>query len=87
MSDLINYYEAATQQASASDLPSNGPIPRLHPGAALTFSHFFTEKFLAFLLANQWAYLAQSGVLALITRKKQKLTWSRHAKFVILKKC
>lgn len=39
MSDLINYYEAATQQASASDLPSNGPIPRLHSGAALTFSH------------------------------------------------
>lgn len=35
MSDLINYYEAATQQASASDLTSNGPIPRLHPGAGL----------------------------------------------------
>lgn len=80
MSDLINYYEAATQQASASDLPSNGPVPRLHPGAALTFSH-------CIFIGQPMGLPCPIRSACFDHPQETKFTWSRHAKFVILKKC
>lgn len=80
MSDLINYYEAATQQASASDLPSNEPVPRLHPGAALTFSH-------CIFIGQPMGLPCPIRSACFDHPQETKFTWSRHAKFVILKKC